>query len=224
MPELRLTSTPVPSATASALPLVYSRLVPTPTAFGVAPAQPGGNCQVAQGWLPYQVVEGDTLLAIAEGAQSSIGELQKGNCFEAIRGALVGETLYLPVLPGLPPATKMPIFPDSSAPPEVIGCESAAARIDSPVALQEIRGIIQVVGSIILPEDARYWLEVRPAWSEQFIPYIEGDEDPSSDVIALINSEVFGIGLHRLRLRIVHEDGAQSRSAICDIPVIFLSA
>ena len=216
-----VTPTVQASATASMLPLVYSRLVPTPTALGFVPVAQMETCEAAIDWEPYQVAEGDNLLAIAESIGTSIVEVQKGNCFEPIRGVLAGETLLLPAIPSLPPATTVPVFPDASVPPKVIGCESESSRIVSPVAMQEIRGIIQVIGSVNLPENSEFRLDVRPAWSDKYSRYIEGFASVTNDVIGLINSEVFGIGLHRLRLRIVDEHGAMSKDAICDVPVVF---
>ncbi|MCY4070030.1 MAG: hypothetical protein OXG60_01905, partial [Chloroflexi bacterium] len=222
-PVYQPTATPTlrASPTASMLPLVYSRLVPTPTAHGFAPVAQIELCEVTIDWEPYQVAKGDNLLAIAESIGTSIVEIQKGNCFEPIRGVLAGETLLLPAIPSLPPATTVPVFPDASVPPKVNGCESESSRILSPVALQEIRGIIQVIGSVNLPEDSEFRLDVRPAWSEKYSQYIRGYDSITNDVIGLINSEVFGIGLHRLRLSIVDENGAMSKDAICDIPVVF---
>ncbi len=216
-----VTPTVQASATASMLPLVYSRLVPTPTALGLVPVTQMESCDAAIGWAPYQVAEGDNLLAIAESIGTSIVEIQKGNCFEPIRGVLAGETLLLPAIPSLPPATTVPVFPDASDPPTVIGCESESSRIVSPVAMQEIRGIIQVIGSVNLPENSKFRLDVRPAWSDKYSQYIEGFASVTNDVIGLINSEVFGIGLHRLRLSIVDEYGAMSKGAICDVPIVF---
>jgi len=216
-----VTATVQASATASMLPLIYSRLVPTPTALGFAPVAQMESCEAAIDWEPYQVAEGDNLLAIAESIGTSIVEIQKGNCFEPIRGVLAGETLLLPAIPSMPPATTVPVFPDAAVPPKVIGCESESSRIVSPLAMQEIRGIIQVIGSVNLPDDFEFRLDVRPAWSDKYSQYIEGFDSVTNDGIGLINSEVFGTGLHRLRLSIVDEQGAMSKGAICDLPVVF---
>ncbi|MCY4537011.1 MAG: hypothetical protein OXE52_02140 [Chloroflexi bacterium] len=179
------------------------------------------SCETAIDWVPYQVAAGDNLLAIAESIGTTIVEIQEGNCFEPIRGVLAGEILLLPAIPSFPPATAVPVFPDSLIPPRVFGCESESSRIDSPVAMQEIRGIIQVIGSVRLPENSEFRLDIRPAWSDKYSRYIEGFVSVTDDVIGLINSEVFGIGLHRLRLSVVDEHGAMSKGAICDVPVIF---
>ena len=224
-PVQQPTATPTiqPSATASMLPFVYSRLVPTPTAVGFVRAIEPETCEVAADWQSYQVAVGDTLLAIAESINISLVEIQEGNCFEPIRGVLAGESLLLPATPSVPPATAIPVYPNDNEPPEVIGCDTEAAQIISPVAMQEIRGIIEVIGSVGLHETSLYRLDIRPAWSDKYFEYLEGYESVSSDVLGLLNSEVFGIGLHRLRISIVDRAGQPSTDAYCDIPVLFLA-
>ena len=219
------TATPTiqPSATASMLPFVYSRLVPTPTAVGFVRAVETESCEAAPDWQSYQVAVGDTLLAIAESINTSLVEIQEGNCFEPIRGVLAGESLLLPATPSVPPATAIPVYPNDNEPPEVIGCDKEAAQIISPLAMQEIRGIIEVIGSVGLHETSLYRLDIRPAWSDKYFEYLEGYESVSSDVLGLLNSEIFGIGLHRLRITIVDRAGQPTTDGYCDIPVLFLA-
>ena len=224
-PVQQPTATPTiqPSATASMLPFVYSRLVPTPTAVGFVRAIEPETCEVAADWQSYQVAVGDTLLAIAESINISLVEIQEGNCFEPIRGVLAGESLLLPATPSVPPATAIPVFPNESDFPEAIGCETELAQITSPVAMQEIRGIIEVIGSVVLHETSMYRIDIRPAWSDKYFEYVEGYAPVSSDVLGLLNSEIFGIGLHRLRISIVDKAGQPSTDRYCDIPVLFVA-
>ncbi len=215
------TETLVASATASPLPFVYSRLIPTPTAIGFVGVAMRSDCVPQIGWRDYQVNEGENLLAIAESVGSTIIEIRDGNCFDPITGVFAGETVLLPALPLAPPATAIPVFVTAADDLTVSGCDTTLVQIVEPGAMQELSGIFALLGSADAPDFAKYLIEVRPGWSDKYFLYLESEEPVRDGVLGVINAEVFGVGLHRLRLSVITQRGAISTELSCDIPTVF---
>lgn len=102
-----LPSLPVGAPTVA--PTIPGVSVPTTTTEGIAAANT--NCVPPAGWVPYTVVSGDTLGSLAEQIGSNITLLQSANCLANPELIYVGQTLYLPALPGgSVPATIQPTF------------------------------------------------------------------------------------------------------------------
>lgn len=71
----------------------------------VIPAQPDAttnpaDCTIPPGWRAYEVVPGDNLTLIASTIDSTVEELVAVNCLANPDALFVGQTLYLPRLPG----------------------------------------------------------------------------------------------------------------------------
>ena len=171
--------------------------------------------------MKYKVAQGDNLLTIAREVGSTIEALRNGNCYNPLRGIFAGETLRVPRLPTTKPATAVPIFADGSRVHSMSGCQSEALRIESPAALAELQGIFEIVGTANPPHLGHYRIAVRPAWAEEYSFYLEADEPVSAGVLGLVNTEIFGAGLHYLRLALVDERGEITAGALCEVPVIF---
>ena len=179
------------------------------------------DCVPQIGWRDYQVNEGENLLAIAESVGSTIIEIRDGNCFDPITGVFAGETVLLPALPLAPPATAIPVFVTAADDLTVSGCDTTLVQIVEPGAMQELSGIFALLGSADAPDFAKYLIEVRPGWSDKYFLYLESEEPVRDGVLGVINAEVFGVGLHRLRLSVITQRGAISTELSCDIPTVF---
>ena len=211
--HLTPTSTPLPDY------LIY--LVPTPTAFGAIEDSFRSDCEIARGWLSYEVKEGDTLLSLALSTGSSLIELREGNCYTPVRGIFAGERLIVPRLPASPAATPAPIVVASDEAAEVIGCDRPLAQILLPAPHAQVEGVFAIIGSAHLPAGARYRLAVKPGWSEVYYPYLESDVAVGNDVLALVNTEIFGLGAHRVQLSVADSAGELIEGGICEIPIMF---
>ena len=227
----RASLAPEPSETAEAaapvtesatpLPAVFAHLIATPTAFGAVGDVEGPECTVVEGWQPYEVQDGDSLLALALASGSSLIEVREGNCFGPVTGIIVGETIALPQLPASPIDPARTLFPISDAAFQVAGCESARAVITEPAPLTELQGIFALRGRALIPDGGLYRISVKPAWSPDYHLLVQVNQAVDNDLIALINTEVFGPGLQRLRLELVGSGGNSVTDNICEIPVVF---
>ena len=216
------TPSPTVPSTATPLPFVDSALVPTPTPYGESGADLREVCVLATDWHEYEVGESDNLLNIAVRVGSSIVEIREGNCYEPLRGIFAGESLLVPSLPLPQQEAAAPVFPDDGEEITAIGCESPSVQITSPQPLQEISGIFELYGNLDLGEASHYQVEVRPAWSDKYWLYIKAAQPVNDSVITLINSEVFGIGLHHVRLSLIDDNDLSQARLSCDIPIVFL--
>ncbi len=101
---------------------------PTPTSFLTQTFTPSPTwtivspCQYPENWVPITVQPGDTLETLAATYQTSIDQLEKGNCLSSSQ-LISGEVLYVPRLtPTLtftqsPTATRRPVTPTPCPPP-----------------------------------------------------------------------------------------------------------
>lgn len=206
---------------ATALPAVFAHLIATPTAFGAVDDSADTVCTVVEGWLPYEVRQGDSLLALALASGSSLIELREGNCFGPVTGIIVGDIIALPELPASPIEPAAPQFPLSDDAYQVVGCGSARAKIDEPLPMTQLQGVFAVRGRAQIPAGGKYRISVKPAWSPDYHRFLDVERSVSADVIGLINTEIFGPGLQRLRLEIVGGDGSIVDGSDCEIPVVF---
>ena len=211
--HLTPTSTPLPDY------LIY--LIPTPTAFGAIEDSFRSDCEIERDWLPYEVKEGDTLLSLALSTGSSLIELREGNCYTPVRGIFAGERLLVPRLLASPAARPAPIVIVGDEAAEVIGCDRPLAQILLPAPHAQVEGVFAIIGSAHLPAGGRYRLAVKPGWSEVYYPYLESDVAVGNDVLALVNTEIFGLGAHRVQLAVADSDGELIEGGICEIPIMF---
>ena len=178
------------------------------------------DCKPRSDWLSYIVQEGDTLLSMALAADTGLIDLREGNCFNPIRGIFPGEELKLPRRPQ--PATfGPPVFPAEGERLAHVGCLSESAAIHAPPALTELNGIFALIGTADTPEGGYYRLSLRPAWSNQYTDYLEFDSPVANDVLGLINVEIFGLGMHWVRLSLIDDVGEVIEASLCEHPLVF---
>ena len=205
------------------LPFVYSALIPTPTPARDAIDLDIEDCVLADNWPEYVVQEGENLLTIADSIGSSLLELRSGNCFDALQGAIAGETILLPNLPQVMPATAIPIFPDDQVEIPLPNCESAAVQILLPEPMHEVTGVFTLSGNTDSTAIRTHLVEIRPGWSDTYWIYRQVEPNAGNEWRTLINTEVFGTGLHWLRVSQLDENGEATDEPTCEIPLIFIA-
>jgi LysM repeat protein len=101
-PTLTLTRTPVPTQIRTAVPTRTQTLTPRPTVTGTnTPTSTPAGCIVLQpsGWVRYRVEPGDTLSGLAVETDTTLERVIQVNCIENPSILIVGQTLFLPMLP-----------------------------------------------------------------------------------------------------------------------------
>ncbi|MCA9912376.1 MAG: LysM peptidoglycan-binding domain-containing protein, partial [Anaerolineae bacterium] len=93
------TATPLPTMTSSPTEAPTNTAIPTETSIPVTAED--GVCVLSapEGWVQYQVRNGDTLSGLAATTGSTIEELRRVNCLENVRFIVVRQTLLLPYEP-----------------------------------------------------------------------------------------------------------------------------
>jgi len=167
----------------------------------------------------YTLMASDTVYALAVAASSSVGELRAGNCLEGAETPQTGDMIALPRTPAQPIPTFAPVEPDT--PLNRVGCSFPGAVITSPLPgeVEMINGVFSVVGTAALSNFAYYRVEVRPDNATIFNIYERSETPVAGGVLAEINSNLYGDGLHWIRLTVVQPNGEFPTP--CAIPVIF---
>jgi LysM repeat protein len=124
-----LPASPSPTVLPSLTPLDVIELVetqpsstpasPSPTRTPVSEATPTSapaGCVPRTGWLAYTVQPGDTLYGLSQILGISVADIREANCLESSNIIDVGQTLYLPRLPALPPVRPTRTPPPPPAP------------------------------------------------------------------------------------------------------------
>ncbi len=218
--ETSATLTPA-DETATPLPAVFAHLIATPTAFGAVDPDADADCEIVETWLPYEVRDGDTLLALALATGSNLIELREGNCFGPVTGIIVGDIIALPEMPETPIEPATPLFPVSDDAYQVVGCDSGLAMIVEPAPMSMLQGVFAVRGRAQVPAGGKYRISLKAPWTPEYHRFLDVERSVSDDVIGLINTEIFGPGLQRLRLEIVGGDGEILEGSDCEVPVVF---
>ncbi len=224
---LRPSDTASPTAarapTVTPLPFHFAQLIPTPTDVESVASRELPECEVQQGWQNYEVQAGDTLLSLALATGSSLIELRDGNCFEPIRGIFAGQRLLVPRLPADRIERPEPVYPRVDEAADLRGCDQPTARISAPEPLASLKGVFALRGTVQLPQWGGYQIALRPAWADNYYLYLNSNKPIRGDVITLINTEIFGPGLHRIRLKVTSRDGGAIEGGLCDVPVVFVA-
>jgi LysM repeat protein len=239
----RPTNTPSPSATNTRPPTI----TPSPTATlrpsatptsrnamtGIIPTPPPSptvlptnqasrtpsNCQLPQGWTSYTVQSGNTLFAIALATNSTVAELRDANCIENIDNITTGDVIFVPRAPLRPVATFVSSGIRDGLNP--IGCQTSSVIITSPISAQHLNGTFAVYGSAARSDFLYYKLEIRPDSASIYNFYMDSYNQVTNGVLGEINSELFGTGLHWVKLTMVDIYSTIPTDASCEIPVIF---
>ena len=225
VPDITTTSTAAPTATEApaTLPPVRAHIFSTPTPYRpeLEPAEVA--CQPRQDWLSYEAQPGDTLLALALASDTLLIALREGNCFSPVSGILPGDTLLLPSMPELPLEIPEPIYLPSDTVDQPNPCKSGQARITKPLPGAALGGVLAIEGSAILPDGGSYELALMPAWSDTYHTLLHSQSTVADAQLGLLNSEIFGLGSHWLRLALRDLDGALVPGGQCEIPLTFVA-
>ena len=63
----------------------------------------------------------------------------------------------------------------------------------------------------------------NPLGPDEYHLFLELESTLDRELLGLINAEIFGIGLHRLRLTVLDSSGEMVDGGLCDIPLVFSS-
>jgi len=222
-PTATNTSTPTLTPTETPFPTSVFVIIPTPTVDSDIVIAEDGECVARDDWELYEIQSGDNLLSIASAVSSTIEEVRNGNCYDVIQGVFAGELIRVPQLPVQPVSTAQPFFLVDDATYEIEGCVNELVTISSPLALDELQGIFALLGNATTDEFAYYKIEIRPEWSDQYSLYTESLLPINEELLALVNTEIFGDGLHRLRLTVIDSNNQIAENGVCEIPVVFVS-
>ncbi|MGB7337646.1 MAG: LysM peptidoglycan-binding domain-containing protein [Phototrophicaceae bacterium] len=219
------TYTPQPMATATSTTIssftgIIPTLPPSPTVIPLnEPTRTPASCQLPAGWATYVVQSGDTLFAISLVTNSTVDELRFANCIDDIDNITAGDTIYVPTAPIRPVPTFVPSGVRQGL--AAVGCTSATTQITSPITAQRVRGSFTVFGTATRPDFQYYKIEVRPDFASIYNFYSDSQSQVDNGVLGQINAELFGPGLHWIRLSVVDIRAEIAPDAICEIPVIF---
>ncbi|MEM9952024.1 MAG: LysM peptidoglycan-binding domain-containing protein [Chloroflexota bacterium] len=238
-PRPTLTQTPTPSPTNTPSPTekvspteptetelatgftgIIPTLPPSPTVAPFdEPTRTPASCDLPRGWTSYTVQSGDTLFAISLVTNSTVDELRFANCIDDIDNITAGDVVYVPIEPVRPVQTTVPsgIRVGLSA----VGCTSPATQITSPITAQRVSGTFTVFGTATRPDFQYYKIEVRPDFADIYNFYSDSQEQVVNGILGQINADLFGAGLHWVRLSVVDIRAGIASDAICEIPVIF---
>lgn len=198
-----------------------SGIIPTPTVDSEITIVSEDDCQVQSNWLSYEVQPGDKLLFIARAVSSTIAEIRIGNCYDSISGVFAGESILLPTLPTLPISIVEPVFPPDDQIFTATGCDVENMQITAPNILESNQGIFAIIGSANAVDFDYYKIEIRPDWSDVYSLYSQSNGFVEDDLLGLVNTEIFGSGLHHLRITVVNTDDEIAENGVCEIPLIF---
>ena len=104
-------------------------------------------------------------------------------------------------------------------PPAPESCVAPGVRIIAPEPGEIETGTFALVGAAALPASGSYRIDVRPDTATAYTAYSRSDQTVVGGVLAEINSDLFGDGLHWLRLTVLDRGGTAVQS--CAIPVFF---
>jgi hypothetical protein len=195
--------------------------IPTIPREGTAtliPVTPANNaCSIPPNWTTYTVQGDETLYAVAQAADSTVGELVTVNCLNETQDIGTGDMLFVPRSIGGTVATNVPVIPQSGVPYSSEGCVSGV-QITTLTPGQIVTGAVTIAGEANLPAFNAYRLEVRPAFTDQWDFYSLRFEPQPRGELDIINTDFYDDGLHIIRL-IVVTGGVRYQT--CAIPVIF---
>ena len=81
--------------------------------------------------------------------------------------------------------------------------------------------MFNVYGTASQDEFQYYKIEIRPDFAEIYNFYSSSESQVTTGVLSLVNADLFGEGLHWIRLTVVDIRGGIRPDATCEIPVIF---
>lgn len=97
------------------------------TSTQASPSQP---CILRDDWMPYVVVEGDTFFSLAQRTGTTVEALLEGNCLANGSTLNAGQTLLVPQMLALGPASFYLIIPDDNgASGPAVGCGDSAVEV-----------------------------------------------------------------------------------------------
>lgn len=153
--------------------------------------------------------------------------------FAAAAATFIISTFLVPQLPASPRPTAIPTISllepeairDSTALPQIVpdeaGCLNETATITSPVSGEELRGLVEVLGTADIPNFAFYKIEVRPSEPSSVWQVITAGTDPQEDdVLGTWDTSLVENGVYLLQL--VVTDTAGNAPLPCTLEIVVL--
>lgn len=220
----RVNPTPTPTSEAINGVNIGTGIIPTlpasPTVVPLDnPTRTPASCDLPSGWTTYTVASGDTLFAIALATNTTVDELRFANCIDDIDNITAGDAVFVPRAPVRPVSTVAPAGVRDGL--TTIGCTSPLTQITSPILGQRVSGTFTVFGTATRADFEYYKIEIRPDNATIYNFYSDSREQVINGELGHINAELFGDGLHWIRLSVVDRQAMIQPDAICEIPVIF---
>lgn len=214
LPTRTFTATSIPpTATPSAT------FTPAPLPGTVTPT----GCPMPEGWVTYAIRRGDTLFGLARQLGITLDELITLNCILNPNRLLVGQVIYVPqpLGPTPTPSAVPPQIAEEFGELEAEGCTFPGLQITRPIVAEIVTGTIDVIGTAVFNNFLYYRLEVRPADEPDYFPDSLGSTPVLNGLLGRLNTDLYGDGLHYLRLSGVASNGLPAPEEPCVIPLIF---
>ncbi len=183
------------------------------------------TCIAPVGWVRYTILPGETLFDIARATGSTVGALRTGNCLSDANLIISGTIIFVPRPVTGAVVTLAPVFPTPASPGETPaplaadGCTAPDVTITEPEPGDEVSGSFELVGSAATVAFRYYEIDIRPEGVPDFDFYLRRSRSVKDGPLAVINTELFGDGLHWVRLRVIDLGGNTLEP--CAIPLIF---
>lgn len=100
------------------------------------------------------------------------------------------------------------------------GCVSGKKIVDSPIPGQELSGIVELVGTVDIPQFGFYKFEVSPAGAENWSTIYAGREVIRDDVLGRIDTGELVPGDYQLRLVVTNNLGEALEPCVVSIRVV----
>lgn len=175
--------------------------------------------------MRYTILPGQNLFDIARATGTTVGRLRTANCLDDANVIIAGSVIFVPqpVTGNVPAVT--PVFPTAVPPgatPESLereGCSAPSVQITSPQPGDEVTSVVALIGSAHAPNFRYYEIDVRPQSVAAYDFYLRRSLPVTNGPLAVINTSLFGSGLHWVRVSVI--DQAGNTLEPCAIPLIF---
>lgn len=150
------------------------------------------------------------MLGIAQSIGSTLDELQRANCLPNINSLRVGDSLFVPRLPGVV-LTPVGGF-------QFEGCTDPSTLLIAPIPGENVKEIVQILGTAYRQDMAYYKLEIRPDYLSVFTEYSRSQTTVIAGILGQIDTRIFAPGLYWIKLTVIGTD--QTFGQPCAVPMI----
>ena len=118
-------------------------------------------------------------------------------------------------------ATAIALTPRPTAAPEAAnGCAAASLNLVAPRAGQEVRGSVEIRGTVNIPDFGFYKYEVAPSGSEAWSTIAAGRETAINGLLGQWDTTALPAGEYRLRLVVTDNQGRSRPACVITVRVV----